>query len=299
MRVAILSCRKLPSFVTWEIPDADALFADDRLLIAAFDKRGVSAESVVWSDPDVDWDGYDVALIRSTWDYIDERELFLSVLSRIEESSCRLFNPLDAVRWNSDKSYLFDLSDRGVPIVPTLRASSLDPADFHGHLAQLGWQSAIVKPVVGVGASGVRRMALGDIAGTLTSLADGSSLGDYLVQPLVESVITEGEWSFVFVAGEFGHALLKKPAAGDYRSQGIYGGTVEPVDPRPEDIRQAEAILAALPYELLYARLDLVRIDDRLAVMELELIEPILYFGLAPRGPDLLASATIAQAATP
>lgn len=292
MRVALLTCRTLPRFVTWEIPDVDALFSDDRQLIAAFEERGVDAESVVWSDPEVDWDDYDVAIIRSTWDYIDEREHFVSALSRIEASSCRLFNPVDVVSWNSDKSYLFDLEALGIPTVPTMRASALAGDDA-------GWGVVVVKPTVGTGASEVSRVASHDLAATLERLAPGGSLDDYLLQPMVESILTEGEWSFVFVAGEFSHAVLKKPAVGDYRTQGIYGGSILSHPPEPDDIRQAAAILAALPHDLLYARLDLVRVDGRLAVMELELIEPILYFDHAPGRVGHLAAAAIARAAPP
>jgi glutathione synthase/RimK-type ligase-like ATP-grasp enzyme len=293
MRVAVLRCRRLPRFVTWQIPDVDALFTDDRMLIAALQKHGVLAEPVVWSDPDVNWSSYDVALIRSTWDYIDELEPFLSVLSRIEESSCRLFNARDAVRWNSDKSYLFDLEAWGVPIVPTVTA-----ADFIGDPAGRGWGTVVVKPAVGTGASNVRRVPPNRIGETLERLSAGGLPDEYLVQPMVESVVDEGEWSFVFLAGGFSHALLKKPAAGDYRSQGIYGGTVRSVIPSPDDLRRVEGVLAALPFELLYARIDLVRVDGRLVVMELELIEPILYFSLAPERVDRLAAALIARAVT-
>ena len=153
----------------------------------------------------------------------------------------------------------------------------------------------MLKPTVGTGASGISRLAPGDVATAMERVAGES----YLVQPMVDSVVTEGEWSFVFIAGEFSHALLKKPGAGDYRTQGIYGGSVLSETAAADDIRQAEAILSALPYELLYARLDLVRVDGRLAVMELELIEPILYFDHAPGQVDRLAAATIAWAAKP
>jgi glutathione synthase/RimK-type ligase-like ATP-grasp enzyme len=288
MRVAVLTCSRLPRFVTWEIPDVDALFTDDRMLIAAFQERGVAAEQVVWSDPGVDWDTYDVALIRSTWDYIDDRELFLSVLTTIESSSCRLHNAADAVRWNSDKSYLFDVEARGIPIVPTVRASTF-VADATG----LGWSTVVLKPTVGTGASDVSRLAAGEVGAALERLTGRGLLGDYLVQPMVASVVSEGEWSFVFIAGEFSHALLKKPGAGDYRTQGIYGGSIRPETAAPGDLAQAEAILSALPFNLLYARLDLVRVDGRLAVMELELIEPILYFDHAPGQVERLAAATI------
>ncbi|MET0934041.1 MAG: hypothetical protein ABWX56_10025 [Mycetocola sp.] len=276
--------------MTWEIPDVDALFTDDRMLIAALQRHGVAAESVVWSDPDVDWNSYDVAVIRSTWDYIDERAVFLSVLDTIESSSCRLFNARDAVRWNSDKSYLFDLEAWGVPIVPTVTASG-----FLGDPVGRGWSTVVVKPTVGTGASDVSRVTRNRIGETLERLYADGLLDEYLIQPMVNSVVDEGEWSFIVIAGRFSHALLKKPAAGDYRTQGIYGGTVLSVVPPADDIRQADDILAAVPYDLLYARLDLVRVDGQLAVMELELIEPILYFSLAPECVDRLATAVIAR----
>ena len=228
MRVAVLRCRNLPSFVTWEVPDAEALFTDDRMLIDAFARQGIAAESVVWTDP-VDWDTFDVALIRSTWDYIDEREQFLQVLGAIERSSCLLFNTLDTVRWNSDKSYLLELAERGVSTIPTVRASH---PDIGGWLEQFG--------------------AVG--------------------------------------------AVIKRPAAGDFRIQSIYGGTVEPVTPSAADLEQAVAIARTLPGDPLYARLDLVRFGGELAVMEFELIEPFLFFDHAPAAADRLASATAARA---
>ena len=299
MRVAVLRCNALPSFVTWPVPNMAELFADDRLLIAEFAQRGVEASSVAWGDPDPDWNQYDLALIRSTWDYIDERARFLSVLSAIEASACRLFNPLDAVRWNSDKRYLFDLNDWAVPIIPTFRVSAADLASVEDTLARDGWRNVVVKPVIGAGGSAVRRAAAAEVGGTLEQLAAEHPQHEFLIQPLIESVITEGEWSFIFIDGEVSHVLLKKPAAGDYRAHGIYGGTIESAAPRQDDLRHAKAMLAKLPFDLLYARLDLARVDGRLAVMELELIEPMLYFNLAPDGVGRLVAATLARLSEP
>ena len=108
----------------------------------------------------------------------------------------------------------------------------------------------------------------------------------------MDSVVTEGEWSFVFFNRRLSHVLLKRPAPNDYRVQGIYGGTVEIVEPQSHDLRQAEAMLAKLPFNLLYARLDLVRVNGDLALMEVELIEPILSFNLIPDGVERLVNAT-------
>src|SRR5689334_4110757 len=85
-RVAILRCGKLPSFVNWEIPNLDELFEEDNLLVQGFETHSFQAEPVVWSDPGIDWDKFDAALIRSTWDYLDEQDRFLQILSVIETS---------------------------------------------------------------------------------------------------------------------------------------------------------------------------------------------------------------------
>jgi len=299
MRVAVLRCRNLPSFITWEIPDVEALFTDDRLLMAAFADRGIEAEPVVWDDPRVEWGRYDLALIRSTWDYIDARERFLAVLEKIEASTCKLFNSLQAARWNSDKAYLFDLDAWQVPIVPTRRVSAMDLASLHAAIAGDGWRAAVIKPMIGAGAADVRRVPLEALAGELAQLAARDAKREFLVQPLVESVVSEGEWSYVFIGGKLSHVLLKKPAAGDYRAHGVYGGTVELAEPQPADARQAEAMLRRLPFDLLYARLDLVRIDGRLAVMELEAVEPMMYFDRAPGSAGALAEAALLRLGPP
>src|SRR5215510_12879583 len=115
----------MPSFITWDVPNFDELFAEDKLLKRGFEEQGFEADIVVWNQADIDWNNYDIALIRSTWDYLDQIELFSKVLSRIEASTCKLYNPLEAIRWNVDKHYLFDLEKWNIPIIPTYRASTM------------------------------------------------------------------------------------------------------------------------------------------------------------------------------
>lgn len=291
-RIAILRCGKLPSFVDWEIPNLDELFEEDNLLLRGFRSQGWDAEPVVWNRPDVDWDAFDVALIRSTWDYLDEQELFLRVLSQIEASACKLFNPLDAVRWNIDKHYLFDLEKWGVPIIPTLLASTVDSDALHGLFPRWQGNSVILKPTVGLAGSYTYRVSLDELAETLASLRSSQPNREYLIQPFVEDVITEGEWSFIYFNRQLSHILLKKPAPNDYRVQGIYGGTIQPVTPSPQDLLQAETIITKIPFDFLYARLDLVRVAGQLSVIEIELIEPIFSFNLVPDSIARLVQAT-------
>jgi hypothetical protein len=291
-RIAVLRWNTLPSFVTWDIPNTDELLAEDNLVLEGFKAHGFEAVSIVWIKPDMDWHDFDAALIRSTWDYIDETPRFLDALSRIEASSCRLFNPLDAVRWNIDKNYLFDLENSGVPIIPTFLTSNIDPTDVQDMFVTKKWQTAILKPTLGRGGTNSYRIPFHEINSTLEKLGTQKPALQYLIQPFMDSVVTEGEWSFVFFNRRLSHVLLKRPAPNDYRVQGIYGGTVEIVEPQSHDLRQAEAMLAKLPFNLLYARLDLVRVNGDLALMEVELIEPILSFNLIPDGVERLVNAT-------
>lgn len=291
-RIAILRWNKLPSFVTWEIPNVNEFLADDELLIKGFNERGFEAESIVWNQPDIDWNTFDAALIRSTWDYIDDKTSFLDVLSEIEASPCKLFNPLDAVRWNIDKNYLFDLKKSGIPIVPTYSISDFDPADLHEKFIKGKWKSAILKPTLGGGGANSHRVTSDELDNLLRKLMGQNPGHDYLLQPFVESVVTEGEWSFIYFNRKLSHVLLKKPASNEYRVQSIYGGTAQIVEPKAHDLSQVNAIMEQLPFDLLYARLDLVRVNGNLAVMEVELIEPVLSFSLFPAGVRHLVKAT-------
>ncbi len=292
-RIAILRCGKLPSFVTWEIPNLDELFEEDNILIRGFEDRGFEASAVVWTDPTVDWNQYDIALIRSTWDYLDEQERFLQVLAQIEASSCRLFNLLEAVRWNIDKRYLLELEKWGVPIIPTYLASEIEGGTLSRIFVDKGWQAVILKPTVGLGGSYSQRVPSEELTSTLTALRDNQPRHEYLIQPFIEDVVREGEWSFVYFNRQLSHVLLKKPAPNDYRVQGIYGGTIQPAAPQTRDLLQAEAVMAKLPFDVLYARLDFVRVNGLLSIIEVELIEPIFSFNLVPESVARLVNATI------
>lgn len=293
MRIAILRCEKLPKFVTWKVPVMEELFDDDMLLIDVFNSKGHKVEPVVWDKPDINWNEFDMAIVRSVWDYIDRREEFLNVLSEIESSSCKLFNSFEAIKWNSDKLYFFDLQKWNIPIVPTYRAEGFDIKELRKISRGKKFNEVVLKPTVGGGGADVYRVNVDEIPGKLKELKISQPHNEYLVQPLIESVMSEGEWSYVYAGGKLSHVLLKKPAAGNFLSHVIYGGSIEIVKPGKDDILMAEEILSKLQFDLLYARLDLVRIGDKLAVMEVELIEPILYFNLTPGAAGQLANAAL------
>ena len=291
-RVAILRCGKLPSFVNWEIPNLDELFEEDNLLIRGFEAQGMQAQAVIWNQPNMDWSQYDIALIRSTWDYLDEREQFLHVLAEIEGSSCRLYNSLESVRWNIDKGYLFDLENWDVPIIPTFLASNNKSDSLQRIFLDRDWQTVVLKPRIGLGGSHSHRMRLDELEDTLSKLRVSQPQHEFLIQPFIANILAEGEWSFVYFSRQLSHVLLKQPAPNDYRVQGIYAGTIQTAEPQARDLAQAEAVLAKLPFDILYARLDFVRVQGQLAIVEVELIEPIFSFNLVPESITRLVQAT-------
>jgi hypothetical protein len=132
---------------------------------------------------------------------------------------------------------------------------------------------------------------LDELEDTLRTLKANYSQQEFMIQPFIESVVNEGEWSFIYFDRNLSHALLKKPAPNDYRVQGIYGGAIQRAEPHPDDLAQAQAILNKLPFDILQARLDFIRVDGYLSIIEVELIEPIFSFNLVPESIERLVDA--------
>ncbi len=265
---------------------------DDRLLVSALGKQGIPAVPAVWDSPDVEWGDFQGVLVRSCWDYHRRLPEFLEWIARLERDRQQvLWNPPELLRWNSHKGYLRDLGARGVSIVPTRWVARGEPCGLAEVLRHEGWGEAVVKPAVSASAFGAWSTTLTGAAPNQPKLDEMLRSGDVLVQPLVPEVRDPGEWSLVFFEGRFSHAVLKRPAAGDYRVQWEFGGSADASKPSRKLIADAERVLAAVPGDPLYARVDGVARDGRLALMELELIEPHLFFGWERRAATRLAKA--------
>jgi glutathione synthase/RimK-type ligase-like ATP-grasp enzyme len=279
-RVGLLTCER-----------HRALNDDDRTLVAPLAARGIEAVPVVWSDASSVDARVDAFVFRSTWDYMEEFPAFTEWLARFERSGRRVRNPLPLVRWNLDKRYLLDLEARGIGIIPSVVLEASTAVDRLGAvLEERGWDEAIVKPTVACSAKGlfrVDRLRVGEVAARVA--AEGK---DVLVQPFAPVVVERGELSFVFFRGEFSHAVRKRPPVGDFRAQEHLGGrTVLEPEPAAHLVAAARRALEACGPEVpLYARVDALEIDGRLAVMELELVEPLLYLALASGAADRLAA---------
>lgn len=267
---------------------------DDKPLLGELWRLGIRAEPAVWDDPAVDWKRFDAAVIRSTWDYHLGQAAFAAWLTRLEALGVAVWNPAPVIRANSDKSYLRELEAAGVLTPPTAWILKKSRADLDSLLEARGWTDAVVKPVISAGAYRTYRVARGREGGQ-AALDEVLAHSDAMVQPFLPEIVEEGEWSFVFLGGEFSHAVLKTPARGDFRVQEEHGGKTDRRVPPPALLAQAREALISGPRPCLYARVDGVRRGGDLLVVELELIEPSLYLSHAPGAAKMLAEAVKAR----
>jgi glutathione synthase/RimK-type ligase-like ATP-grasp enzyme len=241
---------------------------DREVLGAALAAGGFAAALCGWDDPDVDWDAAIPTVLRSTWNYPLAVDAFRAWIDRVSRAA-PLINPPDVVLANLHKRYLVELAARGVPVVPTTLVERGQTCE----LAAIAAPSIVIKPEVGASSLGARRFAPDDPA-ALAHLAALTARGAALVQPYLPSVEAYGERSLVWIDGELSHAVRKKPRFTDDREH-IAGAVAIAADERAV----AEAAIAPFADRILYARVDLARDgDDQARVMELELIEPSLYF---------------------
>ena len=264
---------------------------NDALAIPSLERRGWSVDTVSWRSTEVNWNDYELVVIRSPWDYQSQPEAFLSVLETIDRSGARLENPLSIVRWNLVKTYLADLQERGACIVPTRWFDTWDGSQIESAFDLFEVDELVLKPTVGANAddaSRVRRAALG---AAMPDLAERFRGRPHMAQPFVQSIQREGEFSLFYFGGEYSHAVRKVPNAGDFRVQEEHGGRIEAHDPSPALRAAADAALVGDAAALLYARVDLVLYEGAYALMELELVEPSLYFDRVPAAVERFADA--------
>lgn len=242
----------------------------------ALERGGVAVEALAWTDPG-DLNGFDCLLPLVAWGYHDRYEDWLSLLDRLEAERVRTINPVPLLRWNSDKIYLADLAAKGVPTVPTLAVDALDEHALAEARARFGTPTLVVKPPVSAAATGTHRIEPDQ------PIPPDEAGKPMLIQPYLPTIASEGEYSIMLFGGEFSHAIVKRPKAGDFRVQPHLGGTEVPCAPPLGAIELAHHALAAAPAEAAYARVDMIADEEgALRIMELELIEPSLWLEHSP-----------------
>lgn len=258
-----------------------ALSDDDRPLLAELAALGHRAAPVVWNDPGVDWACFSALVLRSCWDYHVRAVEFGAWLDRIESAGIPVWNPPRVVRWNMHKGYLRNLESRGVLVTPTEFLERGNARPLASLLSLRGWRDAVVKPAVSASATDTWRTS-GDTAADERHFRALADRADVLVQPLIAEVAAEGEWSLMYIGGRYSHAMLKRPGPGDFRVQAELGGTATRAEPSRHALAAANDIVALIPGDWLYARVDGVVTQRGFMLMELECIEPLLFLGAAP-----------------
>lgn len=280
MKIGFLTC---PGTMPGSPTRRDDAFEHDYQVDAirpALETCGGSLVEIEWRAPIDAFAGCELVLVGTPWDYWDFEQAFLDKLDALEGAGIAVCNRPALVRWNSRKTYLRDLAECGAATIPTLWVEQPAASDLHAAFGAFGCDTVVAKRQVGAGAEGQSIHRKGGVRG------DWAMAHPAMIQPYLPQIASEGEYSFLFIDGAFSHALVKRPAAGDYRVQSLYGGTEEAIQPEAADLAAAQAVVDAIPFDTpLYARIDMVRGEDgTLLLMEAELIEPYLY---PLQGPEL------------
>ncbi|HEX8575216.1 MAG TPA: hypothetical protein VF677_02880 [Flavobacterium sp.] len=266
MKIALLTCERLP-----------ALIPSDQLLIPEFAKYAIAAEAVIWDNNTVKWNDFDYLIFRNTWDYFEKETTFNQWLDKIEHLGVKTLNPVALIKENKHKFYLKDLEKKGIPVIPTLFINKTQHFDLASLLPQQ-WQKAVIKPAFSAGSYLTELFDVKDVVTVNQKYKGIVSEKELLLQEFVPEIETLGETSFIFYNKKFSHCINKKPAAGDFRIQSQFGGKYNLVQPDKDLIDQAQHVVNLIDHDTLYARVDGIIIDSQLQLMEVECIEPDLYF---------------------
>ncbi len=270
----------------------DGFVAYDHLAVVPLNQLGWDVVEVSWRSTTTNWDDFAAVVIRTPWDYHHDVDAFLHVLEQIDRSSATLINSLEIVRWNIDKTYLRQIESAGVRIVPTVWRESPTAECLCQAMDQFGSDELVIKPTIGAGARDTFRWRRESDDESTQQILYCYQHRLAMIQPFLSSVVEIGEWSLFYFGGQYSHTILKTPKAGDFRVQEEYGSRLKAVDPTPEQLAVAQNALAVITKPLVYARVDIVDVAiNEPAVIELELIEPSLYFPYDSQSPRRFARA--------
>ncbi|MEE3098013.1 MAG: hypothetical protein VX312_05105 [Bacteroidota bacterium] len=262
---------------------------EDELVINALKEKNLSVVKKDWNDSIFDWETTRSILFRSTWDYFDKFELFKKWFNKTK-NKCLMINSTETIEWNIDKHYLLDLQEHQIPIPNSefiKRGSSIDLLLL---MQKKNWNEIVVKPTISGAAKNTYRLKEEEIIQFGPTWEKLIYKEDFIVQEFQNNVITEGEVAMIVIGGKFTHAVLKKAKEGDFRVQDDFGGSIAKYNPSEEMVKLAEKCTRILTPIPSYARVDIIWDNLReLAVSELELIEPELWFRLNPNAAQKLA----------
>ena len=262
---------------------------EDGLLIEALNNLGLKTIKKDWNDSNFNWNSTKTAVFRSTWDYFDKFSIFQNWLSQVQ-NKCALINSYEQIKWNLDKHYLQDLKNWGLPIPKSVFINKMSGTKLKDIATNMKWNHIVVKPTVSGAAKNTFQLKDQEIENFQTKWISLTNEEDFIVQEFQKNIIKSGEIAVMLFGGKYSHAVLKKAKKGDFRVQDDFGGTVETITPSKEIIDLAEKAIKKLNPTPLYCRVDVILNNQNKAVIiELELIEPELWFRFKITAADKLA----------
>ena len=223
---------------------------------------------------------FNCIVIRSTWDYYEKETAFNIWLEKIQSLGIKTLNALETIQYNKHKFYLKELEQKGINILSTLFINK-NTNTILSNLIPAQWKKIVIKPAFSAGSYLTECFDIEDTSLIQEKYTEHFKTKDFLIQEFKPEIKTLGETSFIFFNRKFSHAIVKKPTDGDFRVQYQYGGKYHAIQPDNNLINQAKQVVDLIDGNLLYARVDGIIIDNQLNLMEIELIEPDLYFDLA------------------
>ena len=262
---------------------------EDGIVKTALEKLGLRVLRLSWDDPNFDWSTTKSVLFRTTWDYFDRFDEFSRWLNQVSQQT-QLLNSEAIIRWNLDKHYLVDLADKGVTICDTIFIEQGETKSLRELAIESNFTDFVIKPCVSGAARETYHIRIEEVAAHEANFQKLIRQEAMMLQPFQHSVPVKGEVSFMVMNGKFTHAILKKAKPGDFRVQDDFGGTVHDYQPSAEEIEFAEFTASCCPEPPIYARVDAFTDNNgNLALAELELVEPELWFRFNAASADELA----------
>jgi glutathione synthase/RimK-type ligase-like ATP-grasp enzyme len=288
--ITILTCQ---AYFAPEKPSAytDNILLEYRLLKDALERLGLSVNRTYWDDPNYDWGQTRAVVFRTIWDYFERFDEFWPWLQRIQNQT-QLINPMELLEWNIDKAYLFDLAQRGIPVVPSVLVKKGETRSLSAMAAQNNWTDLVVKPTIAGGGYLTYKYGADELDQRQAQFDALVQDRDMLVQGYIPSITTRGEASLMVFGGVFTHSILKRAKTGDFRVQDDFGGSVHPYEHTSDEVALAQKVMAQCSDVPAYGRVDIVWNEhDEPMVSELEIIEPELWVRNAPWSADYFAKA--------
>lgn len=283
-----MTSKKVAFITSSEFPD---LLADDLLIVDALKKFNITVIPTIWDDATIKWQDFDLVVVRSPWDYYLKADKYAQCLQQFLGSETKLLNPPQAILDNIDKRYLLEFEKQGIPIIPSELVEKGSDNTLHDLINKRDWNKVVVKPVISAGAYGTWRSSLSTSRNDQEKFAEQISRETVLIQPFMPEIQNEGEWSIMYIDGQYAHSVLKKASGNDFRIQEEHGGTTQAIEPSAEILKQTQLIIDSQNEKLLYARVDGVIRNGQFLLMELEINEPSLFFEFSDKAASMFTEA--------